>query len=340
MTTTTFIPNNNHNQTTKSSSISSKPPRPKRRICFSFTTYANNLIQHLKSSNIIIEQGLTESEFSLLKSKFNLNFPPDLRTILQQGLPISPGFPNWRSSSKQQIQILLNLPVSSILRRVKNNRFWHPSWGPLPKDPVTAAENILCDAPQLVPVFRHCYISCSPNIAGNPVFYVDHGGDVRLVSNDIVGFFRDSGFLKVVENEDENEMDPVWAAREARRIDVWSEVADGRGERGWNKWWWDDRKSELSGFMDGVLRRLREGGWKEEEIREMMMMMNEDEDEKEKREEHVSVLALTLLRAGWSREDVVYSLGVDVGKSWLDLDFESEEDAATTAAVVGVNDIL
>ncbi|WJX55209.1 hypothetical protein P8452_41005 [Trifolium repens] len=352
MTTTTFITiqqnNNDHDQTTTTTKSSiSKPPKPKRRICFSFTTYANNLIKHLKSSNIIIEQGLTESEFSLLKSKFNLNFPPDLRTILQQGLPISPGFPNWRSSSKQQIQILLNLPVSSILRRVKNNRFWHSSWGPISKDPVTAAEKILSDAPQLIPVFRHCYISCSPNIAGNPIFYVDHGGDVRLVSNDIVGFFRDSGFLKRVENENDDEdededekdeMDPVWAAREARRIEIWSEVADGRGERRW-KWWWDDRKREFGGCMDGVLRRLREGGWKEEEIREMMM--NEDDQEKKKREQHVSVLALTLLRAGWSREDVVYSLGVDVGKSWLDLDFESEEDttAATAAtAVVGVND--
>jgi DNA polymerase III delta prime subunit len=94
--------------------------------------------------------------------------------------------------------------------------------------------------------------------------------------------------------------------------------------------------------MEGVLRRLREGGWKEEEIREMMMNEDDDDDddEKEKREEHVSVLALTLLRAGWSREDVVYSLGVDVGKSWLDLDFESEEELTTTAAtaVVGVND--
>jgi hypothetical protein len=163
------------------------------------------------------------------------------------------------------------------------------------------------------------------------------------VSNDIVGFFRDSGFLKRVENEnkdededEKDEMDPVWAAREARRIEIWSEVADGRGERGW-KWWWDDRKREFGGCMDGVLRRLREGGWKEEEIREMMM--NEDDQEKKKREEHVSVLALTLLRAGWSREDVVYSLGVDVGKSWLDLDFESEEEVTTAAtAVVGVND--
>ncbi|AES94474.1 hypothetical protein MtrunA17_Chr5g0400741 [Medicago truncatula] len=313
MTTTTFITN----KETKNDEKTKPPLRPKkRRICFSFTTYANDLIQNLKSSNIIIEQGLTESEFQHLESKFNLKFPPDLHAILQQGLPVSPGFPNWRSSSHQQLQILLNIPVSSILRRVKNNSFWHPSWGPIPKDKLTAAQRILDPAPQLVPIFRHCYIPMNPFVTGNPVFYVDHSGDVRLVGYDIVGFFRDGGFLDGVEEVD----DPVWAAREARRIEVWTEVADGRGERGW-KWWWDDRRGVVGRCMDGVLRRLREGGWKEEEIQEMMMM-NEDEEGEKKHEKHVSVLGLELLRAGWSREDIVYSLGVDVGNSWLDLEFD------------------
>ncbi|XP_050906923.1 uncharacterized protein LOC127120515 [Lathyrus oleraceus] len=298
-TTTTVITNDDG---TKSSI--SKPPRPKRRICFSFTTYANNLIQRLKSSNVIIEKGLSDTEFSFLESKLNITFPPDLRAILQQGLPVSLGFPNWRSSSHQQLQILLNLPVSSILRCVSDNRFWHPSWGPLPEDPLSSAERILNGAPRLIPVYRHCYIVSSPNAAGNPVFYVDHGGDVRLASFDVVGFFRDAGFLNRIEEVE----DPVWAATKARSIQVWSEVADGRGERKW-KWWWDDRRDELSGCMDWVLRRLREGGWKEEEIHEMM---NEDEEEKEKRAPHMSVLGLKLLGAGWSREDVVYSLGVDL----------------------------
>ncbi|KAL5099115.1 hypothetical protein RYX36_003442 [Vicia faba] len=303
---TTVISNDDDDDDKTKSSIS-KPPRPKRRICFSFTTYANNLIHRLKSSNVIIEQGLSDTEFSFLESNLNITFPPDLRAILQQGLPVSPGFPNWRSSSHQQLQIILNLPVSSILRRVSDNRFWHPSWGPLPEDPLASAEKILNGAPRLVPVFRHYYIVSSPNAVGNPIFYVDRGGDVRLASFDVVGFFRDAGFLNGVEEVE----DPVWAATKTREVEVWSEVANGRGERGW-KWWWDDRRDKLERCMSGVLRKLREGGWKEEEILEMM---NEGDEEKEKRVQHVSVLGLQLLCAGWSREDVVYSLGVDFERS-------------------------
>ncbi|CAL0311610.1 unnamed protein product [Lupinus luteus] len=317
----------------------SKPPKPKR-LCFSFAAYANNLIECLKSSNVIVSEGLSDTEFSYLESNFNFSFPPDLRDILQQGLPISPGFPNWRSSSAQQLQILLNLPTLSILRRVSKTRFWHPSWGPRPKDPAHAFDTvrrILREAPPLVPIYQHCYIPSTPNIAGNPVFYVDHDGHVSMVSFDLIGFFREAEFIyEAVDRE------PVWAATRGRRIDFWSEVGDGGGGEGW---WWSEIKGELGGCLEGVLRSLREGGWKEEEIREMMMTMDGG-DEKEKnscflkdKEDmawHVSVLSLMLLRAGWSREDVVYSLGVlgDEGKSWL----EFHEQQQTTITI-DINDV-
>ncbi|XP_004512207.1 uncharacterized protein [Cicer arietinum] len=303
----------------------SKPPRPKR-IIFSFESYANDLIQRMKSSNVVIEQGLSDTEFSSLESKFNFTFPPDLRLILQQGLPISPGFPNWRSASQQQLRILLDLPLSSILRTVSNNRFWHPSWGPLPKDAAQSIQTILDAVPRLVPIYQSYYIPSSPNVIGNPIFYVDHGGHVRLDSFDVAGFVRRAEFLSGVEA-----VEPVWAATKARTIEFWSEMADGRG---W-KWWWDERKGELGECMDDVLRKLREGGWKEEEIRDMMMMMKVNQYEQDKRVfkdkkeivEHVHVhvrdLSLMLLRGGWSREDVLYSLGVQVQEqnSFLDLEF-------------------
>ncbi|XP_061371588.1 uncharacterized protein LOC133314160 [Gastrolobium bilobum] len=297
-----------------------------KRICFSFAAYANNLLHRLKSSNVVVDEGLSDTEFSYLESKFNFSFPPDLRVILQQGLPISPGFPNWRSSSTQQLQILLNLPSSSILRRVSDHRFWHPSWGPQPPEPTHAARRLLNDAPILVPIYRHCYMPSSRDVAGNPVFYVDHRGDVRLLSFDIAGFFREAEFMS--ESED---LEPVWAATTARRIEFWSEMADASGGR-W--WWWGRVKGELGVCLEGVVCRLRDGGWREEEIREMMTVTEEDEEEEETKKDkhelklkdkeamvwHVRVLSLILLRAGWSREDVVDSLGVvgDEGKSWLE----------------------
>ncbi|XP_057763293.1 uncharacterized protein LOC130983129 [Arachis stenosperma] len=303
---------------------SKKPPRP-NRICFSFAAYAAALMDRLKSSNIIVSDGLSDAEFSQLESKFNITFPPDLRAILHHGLPISPGFPNWRSSSDQQLQILLNLPTSSILRQVSKTGFWHPSWGPEPSDPTRATSSawrILNQAPQLIPIYRHCYIPASPNVAGNPVFYVDHGGDLRLLSFDVAGFFEKAEFMSEWEGEQD---EPVWAAKCARRIRFWSEMAEEvvEGELA-NKWWWRRFEGEIGGCMEGAVWKLRDGGWREEEIRDMMMVMDDGGDHGEEEEKKVNVrvkdmegmtwqarvLSLVLLRAGWSREDVVDSLGL------------------------------
>ncbi|MED6174820.1 hypothetical protein PIB30_072677 [Stylosanthes scabra] len=87
---------------------SNRPPRP-NRICFSFAANADILIHRFKSSNIIVSDGLSDADLSQLESKFNIAFPLDLRTILHHGLPISSGFPKWRSSFDQQFQILLSL---------------------------------------------------------------------------------------------------------------------------------------------------------------------------------------------------------------------------------------
>ncbi|KAF7828579.1 uncharacterized protein G2W53_019743 [Senna tora] len=299
----------------------SKVPRA-RRICFSFAAYAKSLIESLRWSNIAVAEGLSDSEISSIESSFNFCFPPDLRSILQQGLPISPGFPNWRSSSAQQLQILLNLPVFSLLRRVSKNNFWHASWGPPPEaeaesegrgGALDTARRFLRDVPILVPIYRHCYIASSPNLAGNPVFYVDHEGDVRVLSYDLSGFFREAEFLS---ENGEYWDEPVWAARTARRVEFWSDVAEAR--EGW--WWRSCMKGELGGCLEEVYWRLREGGWKEEEIREMMMIKGGDEEEcgplkdREAIVGHVAVLSQRLLRAGWTKEDVVYSLGVTAGE--------------------------
>ncbi|KAF5961115.1 hypothetical protein HYC85_002324 [Camellia sinensis] len=184
-----------------------------RRVCFSFAAYAKKVIQHLESCNVPIAEGLTDDEFSAVESQFNFTFPPDLRSILQEGLPVGPGFPNWRSSSSQQLEILTNLPILSLCKQVSIHNFWAHSWGDQPNDTneaVQLAKRFLKNkSPILVPIYRHCYIPSSPNLAGNPVFYV-HGADVRLASFDVAGFFHRVDF-------------PVWAATEPRR----NRVLDG-----------------------------------------------------------------------------------------------------------------
>ncbi|KAK6923905.1 hypothetical protein RJ641_010105 [Dillenia turbinata] len=312
-------------------------PPSKPRACFSFAAYSKNVIDHLKSSNIPVDVGLSDSEFSHLESSLKFIFPPDLRSILREGLPISPGFPNWRSSSLQQLNILVSLPLLGISKEVSRRNFWCDSWGPLPANPEDAlqtAQRFLNNVPTLVPIYRNFYIPCSPNRVGNPVFYVNRG-DIRVSSFDVTRFFQQSEFLPAkvsMTNSAESTVSceaPVWAANEARRIEFWSEVMDGEGfrvARRITRGWWSG--AEIGYFLDNVFWRLRDGGWGEEEVKEMMMMDGPDSVKNKRGKKvvpcYVRVLSLTLLDGGWSSDDVVDSLGVDDHTGFL-LNDESEE---------------
>ncbi|MBA0590637.1 uncharacterized protein LOC105804087 [Gossypium raimondii] len=318
-----------------------KGPTRSKLVCFSFAAYSKTIIDHLKSLHIPVFSGLTDQEFSSIESTFHFTFPPDLRSILQEGLPVHPSFPNWRSSSPQQLIILLNLPSLSLYRNIRFHNFWSDSWGSKPSntnDALALVKDLLRNAPLLVPVYRNCYIPSTPNLSGNPVFYVDTE-EIRILSFDITRFFQElelstrGGVSKPFMRKKANSVNinvPAWAATAPRRIEFWTEVA-GRGRRtvarGVTGGWWNrdeverEGESRLGACMEEEFWRLREGGWNEEEVREMMMMIDGSDHNENKEMSgtqlvmdgedaawHVRVLSVVLLRAGWSREDVVYSL--------------------------------
>ncbi|KAJ4840160.1 hypothetical protein Tsubulata_000252 [Turnera subulata] len=383
MTTTTITKNRPPKSITSSN----------RLVCFSFAAYAKNLMLHLRCLNIPILPGLTDTEFTFLESTLRFSFPPDLRSILQEGLPVGPHFPNWRSSSHQQLHILLNLPTLKLSKNISQHNFWVDSWGQKPDGhhedngpkALAMAEEFLDKAPVLVPIYGNCYIPCTPNLAGNPVFYIDDE-IVRVLSFDITRFFQEVEFWHMGSDHHHHQGHhhqllrpiaslareegsaaastmnmPAWAATTAREIRFWTEVAErGRRvvEREETRGWWvvgrprrDERKKVedgLSDCLEEVFWRLRDGGWREEEVREMMVMdgggddddddpddgerrrpppprQNQREKKKKKngvtcggagvknKEEvlwRVRVLSMVLLRAGWSRKDVMYSLGL------------------------------
>ncbi|WCJ32068.1 hypothetical protein M5689_013512 [Euphorbia peplus] len=335
--------------------------------CFSFAAYAKTLINQLNNLNIPILPGLTDNEFSSLQSSFGFSFPPDLRSILQEGLPIAHHFPNWRSSSPQQLQILLNLPILNLSRNILHNNFWLDSWGPKPQEPDKAlalAKKFFAGAPVLVPVYGNCYIAASPNTAGNPVFYIDHTC-VHVLSFDLSRFFQELEFFQTggvhlirpsvndFARKDDGDVAgknvPAWAATAARRIEFWTELAE-RGRttvaRVDTRGWWRRRSGELGCCLEEVFWKLRDGGWKEEEVKEMMMMMDgcddEDDDEDDDLDcgtqgrvrvdvaRHVRVLSLVLLQAGWSREEVAYSLDLDDSSSTTSVANENNKHQNTT----------
>ncbi|XP_047940123.1 uncharacterized protein LOC125187550 [Salvia hispanica] len=276
-------------------------PKPSLRVCFSYAAYAKNVVHYLHSSNIPVAAALSDAEFAAVESAFRFSFPPDLRSILQEGLPVGPGFPNWRSSSRQQLEILTTLPVLGICKEVSRNNFWLDSWGLKPPDPDRAAslaKAFLKKAPLLVPIYRNFYIPSAPCAAGNPVFYV-HGTDVRVWSFDIAGFFQKVEFgmcgEAIARRRRVGAAAPAWAAREGRRVEFWTEMAERRGG------WWS---GELGGCLEEVCWRLRDGGWKEEDVREMMMIDGCDGSV-----DGSMSMSERMLRAGWSTEDVVDLLG-------------------------------
>ncbi|KAF8410285.1 hypothetical protein HHK36_002810 [Tetracentron sinense] len=310
-------------------------PNP-RRICFSFAAYAKNVIDHLKTCKIPVLEGLTDVEFSSVEASFGFTFPPDLRSILREGLPVGPGFLNWRSSSPQQLEILINLPVIGICKEISKGNFWCGSWGDEPDnhdEALILAKQFLNKAPVLVPIYRHCYIPSVPNLAGNPVFFV-HGGDIRYSGFDVADFFqqvefrqKNSIFQPVNSSNSSTMKAPVWAAKATRGIQFWSDLVESgtcRERHGTCGLW----RGVLGDYFEEMSWRLREGGWTEEEMREMMTMDGDDDEEKPRvvlRDKesvvwHVRLLSLTLLRAGWSTEDVVCSLGFHDEGGLPDLD--------------------
>ncbi|KAM7252008.1 hypothetical protein ACFE04_023891 [Oxalis oulophora] len=312
-----------------------KPPKH-RLACFSFAAYAKNLTENLKTYNVPVSPGLTDHEFSTIESTFRFNFPPDLRSILQAGLPTGNHWPNWRSSSTTQLRLLLNLPGLCLSKNVTQNNFWSVSWGARnrpdnDKDCLSLVKGLLKNAPILVPIYRNCYIPTTPNLTGNPVFYIDEK-HVFVLSFDVSGFFQDiEQFLqlgvffkplfkrleKIGLSGVDNCMNmPAWAANEAREIDFWTDVAEnGRRlvSRGSTRGWWSGiGMLRLEGCLEDVFWQLRDGGWTEEEVREMMMDGCDDPNGATQHSvTNVKGLSLKLLRAGWSTEEVVYSLHLE-----------------------------
>jgi len=163
----------------------------------SFSVFAAKAIQQLKTKRKVpIEKGLSDEELMRIEAAFGFTFPPDLRAVLQQGVPVGVGFPDWRSGGSQQLRMRLNLPIAGLSYEVAQDRFWCKQWGHRPRDTENAAEIAranLKKVPRLVPLYGHCYIPSSPDLAGNPVFFV-YKSDVICCGFDLGDFFERETF--------------------------------------------------------------------------------------------------------------------------------------------------
>lgn len=140
-----------------------------------------------------VDDGLSGREIAAVHDLFGFHFPEDLQTLLMAGLPVGPGWPDWRaacaapdSADAEHVSKRLAWPLDGMLFDVEENSFWDPSWGARPDDVakrraiVTAAVRA---APVLIPVYAHRFLPAEPLTAGNPV--------LSVYQTDIIVYGRD-----------------------------------------------------------------------------------------------------------------------------------------------------
>lgn len=322
-------------------------PQPPRNSLISFTTLAHKIIHHLRASNTTIQPGLSEPEFTRAEAEFGFQFPPDLKAVLSAGLPVSPGFPDWRSSGSARLQLRssLDLPLAAIAFHIARNALWCRSWGPRPQEAeqtMRTARSLLKRAPLLIPIFKNCYIPCNPNLAGNPIFYVDENL-FFCCGYDLSDFFdREAGMLKGSESISRSASARPSSlsrtsldARTPRWIEFWSEAAVDSHRRNWNAssptgscadGYSDIPRSETPKWAVEYIERvgvvLREGGWAEEEVDEIVQVpstqfMDSDMVCLDNQALLDALLlkadrfSVSLRNAGWSPQDVSDAFGFD-----------------------------
>jgi hypothetical protein len=183
------------------------------------------------------EPGLTDREVADTEARFGLQFPPDLRELLQYRLPCGQlpftaipgstpkysGFWDWRHGDVDELESRLDWPLEGVLFDIEHNDWWLPQWGTRPtalEAAFTIARKRIAEAPRLIPIYGHRYLPDEPSQAGNPVLSVWQT-DIIQYGHDLADYFeREFGMSKGEFGEQLKPMVP------GKRIRVWDDIMD------------------------------------------------------------------------------------------------------------------
>lgn len=133
----------------------------------------DELLRHWRRIPTEWEPGLSERELLAAERRFSFEFPPDLRAVLIDRLPVGEGFANWRDL--ESVTKPIEWPWEGMRFDIEQDAFWHRDWGLRPAgldDALAIARSHYDASPKLIPVYGHRYLPCAPNESGNPVFSV------------------------------------------------------------------------------------------------------------------------------------------------------------------------
>ena len=137
---------------------------------------------------VTIEDGLSDHEFADVASTFGVDFADDHRAFLATGVPVGPGWPNWRAGGRA-LSAQLRLPVDGILFAVEWKQFWDERWGVRPvrmKHALRSAAYQLARVPQMVPVYANGYLPAG-DPPGQPVLSI-YQVDIRIAGADLLEY--------------------------------------------------------------------------------------------------------------------------------------------------------
>ncbi|KAG6605239.1 uncharacterized protein LOC111795852 [Cucurbita pepo subsp. pepo] len=291
----------------RAAATSTASSAPLRNGLLSFSSLADEVLTHLRNSGVDVQPGLSDAEFARAEAEFRFAFPPDLRAVLSAGLPVGPGFPDWRSSgARLHLRSSLDLPIAAISFQIARNTLWSRSWGPRPAEPEKAlrvARNSLKRAPVLIPIFNHCYIPCNPPLAGNPIFFVDESR-VLCCGFDLSDFFERESLFRC--SASDSDSGPLFSKQRSlaeksfgsstnfsrrsldsgvvktpRWVEFWSDAAVDRRRRNSSSSsnsspdrFFELPRSEIPKWVGEYIGELgsvlRSGGWSESEVAEMV----------------------------------------------------------------------
>ncbi|KAJ6989612.1 hypothetical protein NC653_018172 [Populus alba x Populus x berolinensis] len=283
---------------------------PPRNSLLSFSSLADKVITHLRSSGIQVQPGLTESEFARSEAEFGFAFPPDLRAVLSAGLPVGqdsltgallvPASTYAPPLTSQSLLFASKLPETLFGRNLGVRGHSDP------EKALRVARNSLKRAPLLIPIFNHCYIPCQPSLAD---FF------------DRESLFRSSESHPIIIKKQKSVSEKSTGRR---RNSASSSSGSSSPER-----FFEMRRSEIPKWVGDYIEKigsvLREGGWKESDIEEMVevsasgffegeMVILDNQAVLDALLLKVDRFSDSLRKAGWSSEEVSDALGFDLDR--------------------------
>ncbi len=191
------------------------------------TKHINRLVDRLRRWNYTVTAGLSDSEVSDTEARFGFRFPPDLRYFLQQALPVSGGWVDWRNETEAKIRERLNWPLDGMIFDIEHNAFWLESWGHKPDtlaEAIEVAKMEVAKAPTLIPILSHRYIPDDPPLAGNPVFSV-YQTDIIYYGYDLASYFENEFSEGAEGYHVSGYYQPDVFQKQPRPIRFWDEIA-------------------------------------------------------------------------------------------------------------------